>query len=455
MDPTRPPTHEPPFDRTDPQCPFAASIRPGAKLFTHEKPGDSQAEGSIIVNRAQIRQSMMCRCNGIEDAHAHSESTGIRIGATAGRATRLTYIFLTLQALPRLAFVLDHRAHLRLEHLHVLAEAITPLLEAEFAGGEETPELLEALEPQILRAILPRIDNQRMISDRLLRKRLQQIIEDAHELLRPIDPGAESKPPDRLELSDDGHKTGYISGYMDRSKLAEISVAVSEVARKEDCTDSEALLRLVRGSTTAEVTLNLYCHLNGGPIWSTETGWLEGTAAQSWLDRVDNIRIVADSATEGYRPTAAQTAFVVGRDGTCMFPGCDIPANRCQLDHISPYDHDDPSSGGPTDTENLHALCQRHHNLKTDKHFDVMRFSDGTEYWTCTNTGTTTYSASTGPASGPGRVSVSGRLRRKFRTVRDHNQSRRKPAGDDDHRGPPGEDDQTGTEGTGDGEGSK
>lgn len=438
MDPTQPPNHEPPFDRTDPECPFAAAISPGAKQFTHEKAGDPQSEGSIIVNRAQIRQCMMCRCTGIEDAHAHSESTGIRIGATAGRATRLTYIFLTLQALPRLAFVIDHRAHLRLEHLHVLAEAITPLLEAEFAGGEEVPELLETLEPLILRAILPRIDNQRMISDRLLRKRLQQIIEDTHALLRPLDPDEDAKPADRLDLSDDGHKTGYISGYMDRSKLAEISVAVSEVARKEHCSESEALLRLVRGSTTAEVTLNLYCHINGGPIWSIETGWLEGTAAQAWLDRVDNIRIVSDSAAEGYRPTAAQAAFVVGRDGTCMFPGCDIPANRCQLDHISPYNHDEPDAGGPTDTENLHALCQRHHNLKTDRHFDVMRFSDGTEHWTCTSTGTTTISRSSGPASGPGRISVSGRLRRKFRTVRDHNQFRRKspPSEDDKHTGP-------------------
>ncbi|WP_027020915.1 hypothetical protein [Corynebacterium sputi] len=40
------------------------------------------------------------------------------------------------------------------------------------------------------------------------------------------------------------------------------------VHKKEDCTGVDALLHLVRGSTSVDVTVNLYCRLNGGPIGS-------------------------------------------------------------------------------------------------------------------------------------------------------------------------------------------
>ncbi|MDH4354198.1 MAG: HNH endonuclease, partial [Actinomycetota bacterium] len=40
------------------------------------------------------------------------------------------------------------------------------------------------------------------------------------------------------------------------------------------------------------------------------------------------------------------------------YPGCDRPANRCDLDHTAAY------PAGPTTTENLGALCRRHHLLK-------------------------------------------------------------------------------------------
>ena len=52
----------------------------------------------------------------------------------------------------------------------------------------------------------------------------------------------------------------------------------------------------------------------------------------------------------------------MARDGTCIFPGCHRSAADCQLDHRIPFDR-----GGTTTPDNLFALCQHHHNLKTDK----------------------------------------------------------------------------------------
>jgi hypothetical protein len=59
------------------------------------------------------------------------------------------------------------------------------------------------------------------------------------------------------------------------------------------------------------------------------------------------------------RPSAALADFIRCRDLTCRFPGCDKPADFCDLDHTVPYD-----AGGPTHASNLKLLCRKHHLLK-------------------------------------------------------------------------------------------
>jgi len=46
------------------------------------------------------------------------------------------------------------------------------------------------------------------------------------------------------------------------------------------------------------------------------------------------------------------------RDGRCVFPGCDAPADWCDAHHIQPH-----TNGGPTETRNLALLCKRHHGV--------------------------------------------------------------------------------------------
>ncbi|MDX2357636.1 HNH endonuclease signature motif containing protein [Dietzia sp. PP-33] len=53
------------------------------------------------------------------------------------------------------------------------------------------------------------------------------------------------------------------------------------------------------------------------------------------------------------------------RDGTCRHPGCAVPADACDIDHIVPFNHSDPSSGGLTIEKNLMCMCRRHHRYKT------------------------------------------------------------------------------------------
>ncbi len=60
-----------------------------------------------------------------------------------------------------------------------------------------------------------------------------------------------------------------------------------------------------------------------------------------------------------YTPSRKQADFVRCRDLTCRFPGCDKPAQFCDIDHTVPY------PVGPTHPSNLKCLCRFHHLLKT------------------------------------------------------------------------------------------
>lgn len=75
----------------------------------------------------------------------------------------------------------------------------------------------------------------------------------------------------------------------------------------------------------------------------------------------------ADSAggARRYRISAELARQIRLRDGTCRHPGCSVPADDCDIDHVVPFDHSDPGRGGQTIEANLMCLCRRHHRFKT------------------------------------------------------------------------------------------
>ncbi|MFW0873829.1 DUF222 domain-containing protein [Rhodococcoides corynebacterioides] len=73
----------------------------------------------------------------------------------------------------------------------------------------------------------------------------------------------------------------------------------------------------------------------------------------------------ATQPSNPYRPSAALDAYVRARDQFCTWPGCNKPAWDGDLDHITEYDHHDPTRGGTTSAGGLGAKCRFHHLLKT------------------------------------------------------------------------------------------
>ena len=87
-----------------------------------------------------------------------------------------------------------------------------------------------------------------------------------------------------------------------------------------------------------------------------------------------------EEAEPQYRPSVKLQRFVRCRDLTCRFPGCDVPAEVCDIDHAIAYPL------GATHPSNLRCLCRKHHLLRTfwtdEDGWHDEQLPDGTIIWT-------------------------------------------------------------------------
>ena len=84
-------------------------------------------------------------------------------------------------------------------------------------------------------------------------------------------------------------------------------------------------------------------------------------AGGTWRRLVTNpvSEVVLDVGRTRYRPPTGLADLVRARDRACVFPICQIPAERCDLDHLTAW-----GQGGTTSLDNLATLCEAHHRLK-------------------------------------------------------------------------------------------
>ncbi|WP_256820373.1 HNH endonuclease signature motif containing protein [Dietzia sp. Die43] len=131
----------------------------------------------------------------------------------------------------------------------------------------------------------------------------------------------------------------------------------------------------LRPKVTVIATGNTARDAGGARVEFTRTGQaalqalldMLATSDGATLEPIDPRIGAADDARAAlkYRPSAELARRIRLRDGTCRHPGCAIPAEACDLDHVVPFDHADPQRGGHTIEANLAAMCRRHHRFKT------------------------------------------------------------------------------------------
>ncbi|TWP50891.1 DUF222 domain-containing protein [Lentzea tibetensis] len=108
-----------------------------------------------------------------------------------------------------------------------------------------------------------------------------------------------------------------------------------------------------------------------GPISASLARELAGDATWSRLltDPVDGKLL--DFGRITYKPPAALRKSIWARDKTCRFPGCMRQAQRCEIDHTTPFPE------GATSVDNCGAYCKRHHRLKHESDWVVTQPSPG------------------------------------------------------------------------------
>lgn len=104
-------------------------------------------------------------------------------------------------------------------------------------------------------------------------------------------------------------------------------------------------------------------------------------AAGRIRDQLAGARDVACQGDEechgspGYRPPVAMRQEIEARHGRCVFPTCNQPSRRCDLDHTIPW------RPGLTCRCNLAPLCRRHHRLKQSPGWKLHQVWPGLLIW--------------------------------------------------------------------------
>ncbi len=87
-----------------------------------------------------------------------------------------------------------------------------------------------------------------------------------------------------------------------------------------------------------------------------------------------------DEPEPAHRPSTELAEFVRMRDMFCRFPGCNVAADYCDIDHARPW------PWGPTHPSNLNCKCRKHHLMKTFwtgiGGWADIQLPDGTLIWT-------------------------------------------------------------------------
>jgi hypothetical protein len=177
-------------------------------------------------------------------------------------------------------------------------------------------------------------------------------------------------------------------------------VVVQEIVRPVRIIPTRPVVRVTIPATALLGLDNAPGELAGfGPVPAETARIIAADATWQRLLTDPVTGILTDYSTTAYQPGKTLRGGIEARDVTCTFLCCDTPAERSDLDHIQPFDHDHKNANnttgskatgrGQTNANNLHALCRKHHLLKTHADWNIVRDPHtGITIWT-TPTGRT------------------------------------------------------------------
>ena len=347
---------------------FSTTDVVNASYFSHSNPNDPVCVAGQGVRQADYEfwSSVLPALD--EDADTACMRLGIKTGKSAGAVARIIMGLHRLTELPQVKALQDANHLLDLAALIAIDQVMAKL-------GQPSKEVVAAIDASLARWFTPTKPNQVFPTTAQIRRRIRDLVKIHDDSIAVED----KRPKNRYSMMTRAQRA-TLELEVDSSVGIIIHEAIKAAAEKHEVSMAEALILLTTGKVepeAARVVLHTYKadDVEDAPVYVEGHGWQVGDIpAQSTTVRDLSTK---PEASKSYGPATMVRKYVEGRDGTCRAAGCGMPAWLCQLDHRINY-----ADGGPTHPDNMVALCQHHHNMKTDgRAFYILDPDTGDVVW--------------------------------------------------------------------------
>lgn len=351
---------------------------PGA-FFASENPDDPLANAGTRLRKNQHTIFGVYAKHddflGSRDVDEEVTHVSISTGLTPRDVKEGMFAYMTLQQLPRLRALQDKVQRLDIRRLCAIEKIVNRL------GNDADPGDYAQIDALLVGLFTPEVPNQQLPTPYMITLKLNQLIATldcsvAFDREKKKKRGESPPGFGHLDFHPDPSGVGLagLTFSADNVSMASVKASITATARKHGLSDSDAAFKLLTGRLAAELPATIIAYAPKGPDGSIDQtapvflpgfGWSGAVGTDmfhSFNLSIMDLEGAAAHTVAGYVAPDKVKAFVRGRDGTCVFPGCEKDAWACQLDHRIPYDE-----GGQTNADNLYCLCQHHHNIKTDR----------------------------------------------------------------------------------------
>lgn len=261
-----------------------------------------------------------------------------------------------LRELPRLKALQQRLFHLDLPRLKAIDTVLCKV-------DADVTEHLRIIDEELTTYLTPTRPNQNLPTAGAIRRKLNAIILSLDDSISAND--APAPAGEGFSIGIDGSR-GYIDVVTDSVSALEIDERVRKHAAARDISLTDAFKELIRGEGKTTVVLNVYrAHdIEDAPGWISGIGWIRPEEADRLAKKateVQDMDHLYDKVANSYATPEDIRAVVIGLDGGCGYPDCPCHGIRAQMDHRIDFE-----DGGLTTAANLAAICQHHHNIKTD-----------------------------------------------------------------------------------------
>lgn len=323
-------------------------------FFSHQDPANAQSFVNFDINKTIYHQWHYLLDNDEHDADSLVAELLRVTGQTRNEISRAIQAMHLVAHMPRLKKLVEAQFHVTITYLSRIMKAV--------AQADES--IWTILDGRIVDRLTPRVAGEEMIHASDLAGLITKWIKE----LDPTFQAPKSRSERDAEYLEFDTRDGVtrIRGQLAASDGQRFALTLKQVG-KGKLTLAQALRAFLDEKAPVRITQYLYTPKKHGSSWMVGVGHLApilATELVSRIKKVVDLDGIADVVETSYRPSEKMRAAVMARDKHCRFPGCSVPADRCQLDHVVPWD-----KGGLTAMWNLVCLCQHHHNMKSDGRF--------------------------------------------------------------------------------------